>query len=247
VDVRKDVLDWIGGEFTSVTLDKDLGSVWLVKVNDEQAARAKVGAAIHFLSTQLGEIIAKKPALAPLAILSLQTSPAVDERLAGFENLQFAMSPRPAVWGVTDGCLVFGSSADAAALCLATARGDHPNVRSNARVMSEAIVPDGPFCSVSLTDQRKQGEDIAKGIGIASMVAGMLGVFVPDAEVQPIIAKIAGILSKLTPVARKIDFYQSTASSSTFDGQTWHTRGVTHYCSLEERATGPGHPSGRVP
>jgi hypothetical protein len=235
VNVQKDVLDWLGGEFVSVDLEKDGGSVWLIKVTDEQVAREKVGAAVEFLSTKLAETIAQQPALAGLAMLSMQITPVQRAGLEGFQNLHFALSPHPAVWGVADHHLIFSTSADAVAQCLATARGEHPNVRSNKRAMSEAIVPDGPFVSVRLSDQRELGAHLAKGIGIVSMVSGMMGAFIPDSDARIFISKIAGIFAKLTPVVSKIDFYKSTASSTTFDGQAWHSRGVTHYFSPEER------------
>jgi hypothetical protein len=208
----------------------------MIKVTNEQIAREKVAAAIEFFSTKVGELVAKNPALAGLAMLSVQTSPVETEGLEGFENLYFPMSPEPAVWGVTDGYLIFGSSADAVGLCLATARGEHPNIRENARAMSEALVPTGSFASVALIDRRNLGKELATGIGIASMVTGMFGAFIPEPEARPIIAKFSGILNKLAPVARKIDFYKSTASHTTFDGQTWRTHGVTHYFSPAERA-----------
>lgn len=212
--------------------------MWLLKVTDEQVARERVAAAIEFFSTKLAELAAQKPVLATLAMLGVRTSPVRHEQLEGFENLHFAMSPQPVgVWGVADGYLVFSSSADAAALCLATARGEHPNIRSNPRAMSEALVPDGPFTSVALTDQRGLGEELATGLGIASMVSGMMGSFVPEPEVRPVLAKISGMLTKLTPVVRKIDFYKSTATCTTFDGRIWHTRAVTHYFSPTERDT----------
>jgi len=240
VDVQRDVVAWLDGQFISVTLDGERGSVWLVKVKDEETARAKVGAALGFLSTQLSDAIAKQPALAGLAMLAIHTSEIEDPRLTGFQNIHSSFSPQPAVWGVQDGYLMFGSSADAVALCLATARGEHPNVRKNARVMSEALLPDGPVDSVSLADQRGLGEEIAKGIGIVSMVSGMMGAFIPEPSVRPVITRLAGILAKLTPVVRKINFFKSTASETTFDGLAWRTRTVTHYFSPAERPTTAG-------
>lgn len=240
VDVQRDVVAWLDGQIINVTLEGERGSVWLVKVKDEETARAKVGAALEFLSTQLSDAIAKQPALAGLAMLAIHTSAVEDPRLAGFQNVHCAFSPQPGVWGVADGYLVFGTSAEAAALCLATARGEHPNVRKNARVMSEALLPDGPVDSVSLADQRGLGEEIAKGIGIVSMVSGMLGAFIPEPSVRPVITRLAGILAKLTPVVRKINFYKSTASQTTFDGLAWRTRTVTHYFSPAERPTTAG-------
>lgn len=245
VDVQKDIIGWIDGGLVSITLADEGGSVWLLKVTDEEVARAKVRSAVEFLSTRLTETVARNPALAGLAMLSLHTSPADQPGLEGFENLHIAFSPEPAVWGVTDGHLVLGSSAEAVALCLATARGEHPNVRHNARLMSEVIVPSGPFVSLTLTDRRTLGKDLAKGIGVASMITGMAGSFVPEPEVRTVATKLAGILGKLTPVVRKIDFYKSTASHTTFDGQKWRSVTLTHYVSPAERA--PQSAPGNVP
>lgn len=234
-DVQQDVLSWLAGDCVTVTLANGQGSVWLIKVSDEAVAREKIAAGFEFLATRLGEFAAENPML---AMLTVHSSPTYDDRLEGFENLHVAMSPQPIVWGVADQHLIFGTSADAVALCLETAKGEHPNIRSNARVMAEAIVPTGPFAGVTLTDQRGLGEEMATGLGIVSMMGGMVGAFIPDPEIRPVITKIAGILAKLTPVVRKIDFYKSTATHTTFDGQRWYTREVTHYVSPAERAAG---------
>lgn len=232
LNVKEDVFGWIDGDFVSVTLADGAGSVALIKVTDEQAARDKVGAVVELLSTRLTELAAQQPML---AMLAARTSETLDDRLEGFQNLHFMMSPQPVVWGVANGHLIFGSSADAVALCLETAAGKHPGIRENTRVMSEAIVPPGPFTSVTLTDQRNLGNEISEILGAVSMGAGMMGAFIPDPEVRPIITRIAGMLAKLTPVAQKIDFFKSTATCTTFDGMTYRTQMVTHYASPEDR------------
>lgn len=235
MNVRKDVIGWIDGDSISVTLD-DGNWVWMIKVTNGEVAREKVTTAIEFLSTKLPEAAAKNPALVGLAMMTVRSSPLEHEQLDGFADLYIGMSPQPVVWGIADSYLVFSGSADAVARCLATARGEHPNIRSNTRAMNEAIVPSGTFTSVSLTDQRGMGEELAAGLGVASMVSGMMGAFVPEPKLRPVLAKISGMLTKLTPVVRKIDFYKSKASHTTFDGQTWRSRGVTHYFSPAEHA-----------
>jgi hypothetical protein len=232
LDVEEDVLSWIEGGMISVTLEGGKNSVWLVRVTDEQVAHEKMNAAIGFLSTQLAELATTNPMLAMMAV---SRSPAQHEELEGFENLHFAMSPQPVVWGTADGCLIFGTSADAVALCLNTAKGKHPSIRENARAMQEAIVPTGPFSSVTLTDQRKFGQQLAEGIGMVSMMGGMMAAFIPDPDARPIIQRIASMLAKLTPVVTKIDFYKSTATYATFDGKAWRVQTVTHYVSPTER------------
>jgi hypothetical protein len=235
-DLRKDLLGWIEGESIKVTLKKDKGSVLLFKVNDEEAARKMVSGAIAFLSEKLTQVISENPKMAPLAMLSVRTSPIDRDDLKGFQNIYFSMSPKPAVWGVADGYLVFGSSADAVALCLETAKGAHPNIKENQAAMSQLLVPKGPFVELSLDDLSGQGQEMSAGLGMASMVLGMMGSFIPEPEVQPILAKFSSILGKLSPVVLKIDFYKSKSSLTTFDGKAWHTSAVTHYLSPEERA-----------
>jgi len=231
-DVNKNVLGWLGSDTISVTLANHQGSVLMVKVKDEAVAREKVGKAVEFLSTKLVEAAAQNPML---AMMSVRKSPVQHEKLQGFENLFIGMSPEPVVWGVAGGHLIFADKADAVALCLDTAAGAHPNVRKNARVMAEAIVPDGAFTSVSLTDQRALGQQVAAALGMVSMFSGMASMGIPDPDAKKVIGKIAGLLMKLTPVVTKIDFYKSVASHTTFDGKAWHMHMVTHYVSPEER------------
>jgi hypothetical protein len=102
--------------------------------------------------------------------------------------------------------------------------------------MAEALLPNGPFHSLTLTDERQFGEQLAEGLGIAAMVTGMLGSFIPEPQVNRALTKVAGIITKLTPVARKIDFFKSTASVTTLDDKGWRTRQVTHYFSPAERS-----------
>lgn len=241
VNVRKDVLAWIDGGSVTVTLDDDLGSVWLLKVKDEKLAREKTAAAVEFMSTQMSEFAAKNPMLAMLAV---QTSPALDDRLEGFENLHIAAAPKPIIWGVAESHLIFGTSAEAVALCLETAHGKHASIRENERAMQEALVPTGPFSQVSLTDQRQLGQELSAALGMVSMFSGMAGAFIPDQDARVLVTRIANMLAKLTPVVEKIDFHKSTASHTTFDGKAWHTHAVTHYFSPAEREE-RGHPEGQ--
>ena len=58
---------------------------------------------------------------------------------------------------------------------------------------------------------------------------------IPNPEAQQVAGKVVGMIGKLGPVVRKIDFYKSTASYTTRDGNVWQTRSVTHYKSPTER------------
>lgn len=238
-DVRRDVLSWLDGEFVSVETATGIGtdSVMMIKVKDEAVARQKVTSALDFVSGKLQELSTQNPMLGMLAV---RTSPCTHEKLAGFQNVAMGMSPQSGVLGVKDGYLMFGTSANAVALVLATAAGEHPNVTANEQVMKEAVVPRGEFSSVTFSDKRKLGQEIGHVIGVVSMAGGMAVMGIPDPETQKLVGKLMQIINKLGPVATKIDFYQSTASCTTFDGTSWRVRQVTNYKEPETKTAANG-------
>ena len=239
VDVRKDLLGLIQGGAIKITLQQPLGSAWvfMLKVTDQAVASAKIGSGVKFLATQVQQLAEKQPMLAMLAI---RTTPATHEKLSGFQNVHIGMSPKPIVYGVADGYLIVGSSAEAVAMCLATAAGEHPSIRENRRLMADVLIPKGPFRSISFADKRNLGADIEKMIAIVSMGGGMATMAIPDPSTQRIVSKLLGIVRKLTPVVQKIDFYRSSAEYVTFDGKAWRTRRVMHYKSPAQRASRAG-------
>lgn len=62
------------------------------------------------------------------------------------------------------------------------------------------LIPDGPFTSVSLTDHRKSGEELAKGLGIVSMASGMVVSWVPEPKLRAPLGTVANLLTKLAPI-----------------------------------------------
>jgi hypothetical protein len=60
---------------------------------------------------------------------------------------------------------------------------------------------------------------------------GMIGAMIPmpEEEGAQIVRTIFGMLQKLAPVVARINFYQSEASVSTFDGRIYRTETVTNY------------------
>jgi hypothetical protein len=218
---------------TSITLADGAGSIFLLEINDEPLARAMTSEAIEMLSEHLSELARGNPGL---AMLSVSTSETDDEQLAGFQNLHFAIAPTtPLVWGVAERHLIVGTSEEAVALCLNTAKGDHPSIQENPRVMSELVLPDGPCVAVYLTDQRRTGQEIGEVLAVIGPMSGMMGMAIPDPQARKVIARVGGILGKLAPVARKIDFYKSNSAYTTFDGSAWRSSSVTHYQDPQER------------
>lgn len=234
-NARQDLLSYLRGDSVTVTMTMSRGDafVLLLGVTDEAVAGEKVADGLTFLSESLQKLARQNPAM---AMMALRTSPCTDEALPGFHNVQMGMMPRPAVCGVAEGHLIFASSADAAARCLATAAGKHPSIRENSRAMAEMLIPKGPFQSMSYTDERNFGAQLEQGLSIASMAGGMAAMVIPKPKVQRVFMKVLGIVAKLGPVARKIDFYKSSAKYVTFDGGSWHTRKITNYVSPTERA-----------
>ncbi len=238
IDVEKEVVGLFDGAYISVSLGPPAGGgVVMLKITDEAAAKEKLATALSKLTTVLQNLAQQNPMM---GMLALRTSDTMNEALPGFHNVQIGMMPQAAVCGVTQGYLVLASSAEAAALCLATADGTHPSVRKNAQVMSEMAMPTTSFRSLSFNDQRNLGTEIATAIAGLSMAGGMAAMAVPDPDAQQIIAKVLGIVGKLAPVAQKIDFFKSSSEYTTFDGKEWYTRAVTNYQSPTERVAQSG-------
>lgn len=225
-NLQNDVLAWIDGDMAFVSLENQLGWVLMAKVSDSKAAREKVSEGLGVLVATLAEEAKKKPAL---GMLNVRRAPVVNERLEDFENLFFAMSPTPVVWGVADEHLIFASSPEAVLTCLDTASGDHPGIRENSRVMSEMIVPKGPFTTVALKDQRALGDNLAKLVGMVTMGVNMAGMQAKSPQAREVISRVTGMLTKLSPVMKEIDFIKSTAALKTFDGKGWTSHQVTHF------------------
>lgn len=227
---RKDVLGWIDGEVVAVTMPGMQNGVFMVKVKDETVAREKIKAGMNALS----ELIAKAAEQNPmLAMYTIRTAPLNNANLEGFERLYVGMNAM--VWGVADSQLIIGLSDKDIEKCLGVAKGEHAGVRSNTQIMAEALVPDGPFASVSYTDYRNLGQVLAGLLGLGSMAMGGMSMAIPEPDARSALVKVAGMLGKLTPVVGKIDFYKSTATLTTFEGNAWRAKTVTHYVASEER------------
>ncbi|MFH0944559.1 MAG: DUF3352 domain-containing protein, partial [Planctomycetota bacterium] len=229
LDLRKDVFGWIGGGSVNATfqLNGKEAWIWMLKVKDEEQAREKLDLALTKGLEKLKEMTVEIP---QLAMLSLRTEPVDQEGLEGFHELALAMAPQqPMACGVRDGWLIFGSSQEAVLEALATGKGEHPNVRENKELMACASIPEAPAGTVTFQDHRRDAEEMAGALSGLSMVAGMAGMAIPEQEVRETVMKLFDIVSRLAPVVAAIDFYESSASHTTFDGQRWRSLSVTHY------------------
>lgn len=223
-DVEADLLSWWSGEMVSVNLAPAVKGpfasgdfVIFIRVKNAELATAKVNAGIDRLA----------------AILKgfdqvLMLSEVSDVNAPGFRSMThplIAMQGLKFIVGVADGHLVISNSAVAINACLDTAAGKAPSIAENERFKQEGLLPSGPVCGASFTDLSNLGQEL----GAAFFMMGMVGTFMPDEpEIRPVKA-IINMLGRLSPAIAQIDFYSSSASVCTFDGQMWTTTQVMNY------------------
>ena len=66
---------------------------------------------------------------------------------------------------------------------------------------------------------------------MAGLGSHPIGSQIPDPDARKTIGKLFMLGGKLAPVAERIDFFESSSSSTTFDGRAWRSRSVTHYAA----------------
>ncbi|MHC4844857.1 MAG: hypothetical protein ACYTCU_01710, partial [Planctomycetota bacterium] len=232
VNVEQDVLGLLGGQSVQATFK--LGAheewVWMSEVENEEFAAEMLAQGLAAAPKLITELSKENPMMAMMGVRSWQTR---NEELAGFHEVMVGMSQQKTMAGVHDGWLVLGSSPEAVLLTRATAAGEHPNVLENEDVMGAALTPEGPAIMVTFTDHSGDAVEAGNAIRSIAMVGGMVGGMIPDPEAQSVIGRIIGIVSGLAPVVEAIDFYDTSSSHVTFDGQVWRTRSVTHYVPPE--------------
>jgi hypothetical protein len=223
LDLEKDILSLLDGNMMTAKI----GEEWIImiKVNDDKKASALISSLLGTINSKLGQQNA--------LILS-------DVEIAGKKTFTQVSHPmmmmmgglRPPVIGVAEGHIIVASAASTVTKCLETAAGKHPNITKNARWKKEALIPKGgPLDSISFTDETNKASELQALIGGISMATGMIGMFAQDMppEMRSFISALTPILAKLGPVVGKMDFYQSSASYSTFDSKGWHKREVQTY------------------
>lgn len=258
IDPQEDVLSWLQGGFATLTLPRRttslMGSgsdyVLLLRVRDEQKAASKMDALVRFITEKLSQ--AGQPAL---------LAPA--EGLAGFQSVQIpllqVMGGITPTWGAAEGHLIVATSPAAVATVLATANGEHPRIRTNRQFVQEGIMPEGAVVTAYFEDLRQWNAGLMQCVAMASVVGATLP-FGPYAHPGTATAPatqpqrqpmriLFGMIGALAPVIAQMDFYRSTSSVTTFDGQRWITRSVTTYQPprAERPTTAPAAPAVEAP
>jgi hypothetical protein len=219
-DPQRDLFSWWSGEMVLVSLPPAAGMpmggsdfMLAVRVKDTALASQKVNAAIDFINTKLQ---------AHSQGLIITPAPVSAEGFRQITHPLVMMFARPVI-GVKDDWLMIGGSATAVDKCLAVAEGKAPSIMENERFKSEGLIPKDAVQSASFKDTSKLGEELGVAAGVAGMFVG--GILTAGMQEDPKLAKVAqavrtliSMAMKLAPVLKKIDFYSSQSSVTTYDG-----------------------------
>lgn len=221
LSIEQDVLSWIDGGYSTFEVAGPTPAspglfAWMLRVKDEAKARE-----------MLERLVAMaKPALGQNGTLD-------DAEIEGAPGFLILNSPQlmmfgggiKPTFGVKDGWLFIAGNAASVTLALETASGKGENITRNERFKKEGIAPASGAVSVSYTDLTQLGEQLGQVLAMAPMVA----MFAPDIGKDPVASSVLTMIGKVGRVVRKLDFLQSSASQTTFDGKVLIGRSVTNY------------------
>lgn len=229
LDIRKDLLGLLEGSTASAKMGKDW--MYMLKVTDDRKFEQQVDRLIGLVNERL-------PQEASLMITRVDVGAKNKFKQISHPMMMFmggGMSPP--ILGCAEGYFIIGSSEKMVKTCLNTSKGKHPSIRENQRWQKEAVAPDkGAITTISFKDETQYAQELQELVSSLSMAMmgmglGMSGAFGGElpSEMETAITVLPPILAKLGPVAGKLDFYQSTSSYETFDGQKWYTHSVQNY------------------
>ena len=223
INIENDVLAWIEGGFTSFSMPgrtgfQQGGSAMMLTVHDEQKARD----ALDRLFDAIGPFLEGNNG---------SVSEAVIEGAEGFRSIGhpfLMMMPglsRPTL-GVAQGRLIFGSSPKIINQLLAVGAGKEENFADSPRLRKDGIPPTKGVVSIGFTDLTGLAKELETMLSIPTMLGFFMGPQIAD---NPVLAAAIRALPKLLPVVRELNFFQSQASRSTFDGKVVTTRSILTY------------------
>lgn len=221
MNIKQDVLGLFEGSSVSVTMEKD--SVWMLRVTDTKKADAQLKRLIDLVK-QIGQEQG-------VQLVPVKVGPEIEFTQVSHPMLM--MSGISPVIGCTGDYFILGSSPNAVKTCLQTARGKHANVKENVKWKKEALAPEGPVQSISFNDQSNMAAEMQEGIMGISMALGFMqmGAGQMPPEAQKLLNAGAQMLSKLSPVVAKLNFFESKADYTTFKDNVWTTHSVQNYKS----------------
>lgn len=233
LDLERDLFSWWSGEVISICLPPQThamqggsDTVLMIRVKDPKLAAQKIDAALDFV----GGLFRARGQL-----LMIRPAPVVEP---GFREVShpfvMMMAMRPVI-GVRDEWLMIGTTPEAVTRCLNVAAGRAPSIATNKRFLAEGIKPTGPVLSASFKDTSNFGEEWGTAVTMFSMFGRMSAMSTharnaEDAQARKAVSKALTLVGKLGPVLRKLDFYSSESSVTTYDGRvTLRTEKVITY------------------
>ncbi len=225
LDIKKDILSLIEGTNISVSMDRD--SVDMTKLTDEKKAKLQVQRLVDFVKANV-------PQEQGLSLVPVKVGP--EAELYQVSHPMLMMQGASPVFGCAEGYFIIASSPNAVKKCLQTGRGKHANIKESGPWMEQALMPKGGVKSISFTNQSKLAEELQAQINMFSMILGFAQLGAPNMPppMQKMMTAGTRILPKLLPVVGKMNFFQSNASFTTFDGSAWTTHIVQNYKSPAE-------------
>lgn len=224
-DPKQDLFSWLEGPVLVITLPPEVrtpfstsDTVLMLKVSDAEKASSVVHKWLDPLTTAPEGQMAK-----------LRAGPADDIKAEGFRSLSIpilAMMGMPKfIYGFYDGWLMVGSSSSAVNKCLATSQGTAPSFVDGSRFKAEGIAPAGPVAQASFSDLTTVGQECAMALQMVQLFGGLAAA---DSSNRGVAAAF-GMVGKLGRVFAKLDFWRSSSSVCTFEGDRWVWRSVTTY------------------
>jgi hypothetical protein len=217
-DPHADLLDWLQGGFSSFTVPgptQFAQSNWalLLTVDDAKQATLKINDLMTFVGQQLGE----QGQVTTVEIGETTFHSVVQPMLA-----MMGLTP---VVGVKDKHLMIGSSTSTIEMSLAATEADK-TFAANERYKKEGLPLGKNVVSFRFEDTTQFGEQLAQGLQMVQMVSMFGG---PEINQNPVLSTLIRVAGKVAPVARELNFYQSTCAQTTFDGKSLHTTMLVNY------------------
>ncbi len=225
-DLEQDIVGWMEGRMISFSVPGPTPYspgefVMMISVSSEDRARGLLDRVVEKVQPMLAGDGQSQP-MASIRDAEIEDAP-------GFRSVivpTFAMFGLNApTIGVKDGWLMIGSSPEILTRAFAVAAGTEENFGANERFQKEGIVPKGEVIGLGFEDLTKLGEELGQ---VLQMVP-MIGMMAPDVMKEPVARAAIDIIGKFGRVVRKLDFFQSSASVSTLDGNLLRTRMLTTY------------------
>ena len=188
----------------------------MIRVKDPRLAAEKISAAINGVNALLAE------RQQPLII-----TPATSVQAEGFRNVThpLVMMFLRLTVGVSGDWLIIGSSESAVNQCLNAAAGKVKTVAQNPRFLAEGVVPTGPVVCASFHDLSTMGQELSTIMGMMAIPAFSI----PDEPGARTVKAVFNAMARLSPAFAQLDFFRSSSSVSTFDGQAWTSKTITTY------------------